>query len=204
MPVERRIREGAHRNAGVLDPDVDRFLGSVVRRTRRRTVVRRSLTAAVAIPTVVMAIALGPHVLDAVRGSERPVPGTQPPPSVGPSVNPVAPPFTGTFTRTLDGALAVVRANGISGTWTISVDARGRLRLLPPPSFVGTSASRPFEVLGASVLRIDAFRRDICAGTTPGTYSWSRAGRVLQLTTVHDPCDARAAILSSGPWRGQA
>ena len=44
MPIERRIRQGAERNAGVLDPDVDRFLDSVVHKTRRRQVVRRSLT----------------------------------------------------------------------------------------------------------------------------------------------------------------
>ncbi len=44
MPIERRIREGAERNADVLDPDVDRFLDSVIHRTRRRLVVRgRSL-----------------------------------------------------------------------------------------------------------------------------------------------------------------
>ena len=36
MPVERRLRQGFHRNADALEPDVDRFLSTVVHRTRRR------------------------------------------------------------------------------------------------------------------------------------------------------------------------
>ena len=63
MPIERRIRQGAERNAGVLDPDVDRFLDSVVHKTRRRQVVRRSLSAAASLAAVVLVVALGPSVL---------------------------------------------------------------------------------------------------------------------------------------------
>ena len=69
MPIERRIRQGAERNAGVLDPDVDRFLDSVVHKTRRRQVVRRSLSAAASVAAVVLVVALGPSVLHGIGGT---------------------------------------------------------------------------------------------------------------------------------------
>ncbi|MGZ5300053.1 MAG: hypothetical protein ACXWDU_10305, partial [Actinomycetota bacterium] len=75
MPIERRIREGVHRNAGVLDPDVDRFLGSVVHRTRRRQQIHRSLTVAASVVVVVLAVVLGPSVLRDIGGSGGAVPG---------------------------------------------------------------------------------------------------------------------------------
>ena len=83
MPIERRIRQGAERNASVLDPDVDRFLDSVVHRTRRRQVVRRSLSAAACVAAVVLAVAIGPNVLRGATGGS--VPGTAPTPSVAPA-----------------------------------------------------------------------------------------------------------------------
>lgn len=198
MPVERRIREGMQRNADVLHPDVDRALASVVRRTRRRSLVRRSLTAAVTVPAVVIAIVFGPRVLD-MRERSGPVPlGNNPTSSVTPPSTPS--PLAGTFTRMLAGDRAVVQANGIAGRWTIETDAQGRTRLLAPPSFTGAPVSRPFVVQG-SELRTDALGLDACSGLPAGTYRWVRAGRYLVLTPVSDPCDARAWVLSSGPWR---
>ncbi len=83
MPIERRIRQGAERNAGVLDPDVDRFLDSVVHKTRRRQVVRRSLTAAASVAAVVLVVALGPSVLRGIEGTTNgSVPGSEPTPTV--------------------------------------------------------------------------------------------------------------------------
>jgi hypothetical protein len=198
MPVERRIREGAERNAEVIDPDVDRVLDAVIRRTRRRMVVRRSLATVVAVPTVVLALILAPHLLETVRGSTRPAsqPTTAPPPTQGPTTTYLS----GTFTRSLSGSLAVVRANGVAGTWTITTDAHGRLQLLAPPSFAGHQATRLF-VQDANHMRTDAFGGGICKGVRGGTYSWARAGSVLMFTVVQDPCDARAAIISAAPWR---
>ena len=71
MPIERRIREGAERNAGILDPDVDRFLDAVVHKARRRQVVRRSLTGVAAAAAVALAVFVGPSVLDGHPGRER-------------------------------------------------------------------------------------------------------------------------------------
>ena len=78
MPIERRIRQGAERNAGVLDPDVDRFLDSVVHKTHRRQVVRRSLTAAASVAAVVLAVAIGPDVLGGIGDRADRCPGPRP------------------------------------------------------------------------------------------------------------------------------
>lgn len=199
MPIERRIREGAERNAGVLDPDVDRFLDSVVHRTRRRAVIRRSLTATASVAAVMAAIVLGPSVLDGIRGSGGTVPGSNPTPSVGPSVTPGVPFLTGTFTRTIREGTAVVRSNGIAGTWTIIAEADGRVRVLAPESFAGAHASRAFE-LQADSLQTDAFSSSVCAGLPAGTYRWSQQAGFLVLTVLSDPCDGRVVVLSAGPW----
>ncbi len=142
MPIERRIRDGARRNADVLDPDVDRFLGSVVRKTHRRQVIHRSLSIAASVVVVVLAVVLGPSVLRDIGGSGDAVPGSSPTLSVGPSVTPGVPLLTGTFTRTISEGTAVVRANGIAGTWTINADADGSVRLLAPATFAGAHVLR--------------------------------------------------------------
>jgi len=194
MRVERRIREGTERNAAVLDPDVERSLERVVRRTRRRVLVHRMLTAAVTIPTVMLAVVFGPRVFE-TRGSNAPpvIHATRPTPTPSPPL------FTGTFTRTLDGNLAVVRANGTAGTWTLTADTNGRMRLVAPPSFAQGAAYRLFE-RSANVVQTDALGHGPCKGLPAGTYSWARAGRVLMFTVLRDQCDARVSVISAGPW----
>ena len=200
MPIERRIREGADRNAGVLDPDVDRFLDSVVRRTRRRKVVRRSFTGAAAAAAVALAVFVGPSVLDGIEGANGHVPGGNPTPSVAPSVPPIVPFLTGTFTRSIPTGTAVVRANDLAGTWTISATADGVVRLLGPDGFDGARASAPFE-MQATNFRTDALRPDVCTGMASGTYTWSVQDGFLLISVVSDPCDARIVVLTQKPWR---
>ncbi len=196
MPIERRIRQGAERNAGVLDPDVDQFLDSVVHKTRRRQVVRRSLSAAASVAAVVFVVAVGPGVLHGIEGTTNgSVPGSEP----TPTVTPVVPLVTGTFTRSIPEGTAIVRANGIAGTWTINAGADGRVRLVAPASFAGAHASRPFE-MQANTLRTVAFGSDICQGLPAGRYTWSRSGDFLLMSAISDPCDARAFILGAQPW----
>jgi hypothetical protein len=197
VPIERRIRQGAERNAGVLDPDVDRFLDSVVHKTRRRQVVRRSLSAAACVAAMVLAVAIGPDVLRGTTGGS--VPGTAPTPGVAPSVTPVVPLVTGTFTRSIPEGTALVRVNGIAGTWTINAGADGRVRLVAPASFAGAHASHPFQ-MQTDTLTTDAFGSDICQGLAAGTYSWSRSGDFLLLSAISDPCDARVFLLGAHPW----
>jgi hypothetical protein len=195
MPIERRIREGAERNAGVLDPDVDRFLDSVVHKTRRRKAIHRSLTATATVALVVVTVILGPSVLDRIGSSGGTVPGSNPTPSVTPGVAFL----TGTFTRSIPRGTAVVRANGIAGTWIIKADTNGSVRLLAPVSFAGSRVSRPFG-MRADGLSTDAFSSDICAGLPAGTYTWTVQGGFLVLTPLSDRCDARVVVLNAGPW----
>jgi hypothetical protein len=197
MPIERRIREGAERNAGVLDPDVDRFLDSVVQKTHRRQIVRRSLSAAACVAAMALAVAIGPALLRGTTGGS--VPGTGPTPSVAPSVTPVVPLLTATFTRSIPEGTALVRANGIAGTWTIRPGSDGRVMLLAPPSFAGAHASHPIQ-MQAGTLTTDAFSSGICAGLPAGSYRWTVQGGFLLLTTLSDRCDARVFILAAHPW----
>lgn len=200
MPVERRIKEGTERNAGVLDPDVSRFLDSVVHKTRRRLAIRRSLSVAAMGAGVVVAIVLGPNVLSGIGGMGGTVPGSEPTQSVGPSVPPGVAFLTGTFTRSISKGTAVVRANGIAGTWTISAGSSGSVRLVAPQSFAGAPASHPFEMQAGS-LATDAFGSDICAGLPAGTYTWTVQSGFLVLTPLSDRCDARVVVLGAGAWK---
>ena len=111
----------------------------------------------------------------------------------------VVPLVTGTFTRSIPEGTALVRVNGIAGTWTISAGADGRVRLVAPASFAGAHASRPFE-MQADTLRTVAFGSDICQGLPAGRYTWSRSGDFLLMSAISDPCDARVFILGARPW----
>jgi hypothetical protein len=94
----------------------------------------------------------------------------------------------------------VVRANGIAGTWTISAEADGSVRVLAPASFAGADASGPFE-MQPERLQTDVFDSDICEGLPAGTYNWSVSGGFLVLTAISDPCDARVVVLGAGSWQ---
>jgi hypothetical protein len=100
MPVDRRLREGFRRNADSLDPNVDRFLGEVVRRSRRRVLVRRLASVTVVAALVVAAIVIGPRTLDALRGLRNGQPahhGTWTPTPVQTSSSAASDPLPGTW-----------------------------------------------------------------------------------------------------------
>ena len=140
MPLERRIREGAERNAGVLEPDVDGSFSTVVREVRRRRRIRRTLSTVVAITVVAAVIVVAPGALDAVRGSRVPAVGSEPTQITTPSPAQI-PGTPATFTRTISQGLAVVRANGLEGRWIIAIDAGGGISLLAPETFTGPMVS---------------------------------------------------------------
>ena len=58
MRLERRIREGAERNAAVFEPNVEGSLSTVVRQARRRRRVRLTLSSLVTISLVATAIVI--------------------------------------------------------------------------------------------------------------------------------------------------
>ena len=199
MRLERRIREGTDRNAGSVDPDVEGSLSTVVRTVKHRRRIHRTLTTVVAIAAVAAAIVLGPGALEAVRGPRLPAVGSRPtgittPSPAGTSGLPE------TFTKTVSRGLAVVRANGLEGRWRIAIDARGRMSLLAPAAFAGSSEAWPLVPL-ADEFRTSAFAGDLCSGHGAGTYRWNRISRYLILDMVSDHCDARVWLLTSSPWK---
>ncbi len=107
--------------------------------------------------------------------------------------------MTGTFTRSIPEGTALVRVNGIAGTWTINAGSDGRVRLVAPASFAGAHASRPFEMQTDTFSTV-AFGSDICQGLPAGRYTWSRSGDFLLISAISDPCDARVFILGARPW----
>ena len=125
MRLERRIREGAERNAAVLEPNVEESLSTVVRQARRRRRVRLTLSSLVTMSLIATAIVFGPGILDGLRTIRNPAIATQPTPLATMTPGEIA--FTPvTFAKTISRGLAVVRANGLEGSWTSpSTDTAG-------------------------------------------------------------------------------
>ncbi len=195
MPVERRLREGMQRNADVLDPDVDRLLGSVVVRTRRRVRVRRAAIGLAATAATIAAIALGPQALDAVRDLRRDQPAQPSPPTVAPD----AQALTGTFARRVSGSPSMA-AKGMVGRWSIDFRADGTMRVAAPDGFTGVLSGSLFQVEGERFRT--ALLGDVCSfGSPPGTYRWIRSGDTLTFEALNDPCRARVELFTSGSWR---
>jgi hypothetical protein len=194
MPVERRIRSGLARNAGSVDPDLDRFLGAVQLRARRRVITRRVAAALVVAAAVAVVIVAGPQAWHAVGGLDRPAPVVQP------TYKPGTPTLSGTFRRTVGPGGAAVRSNHLAGRWTMRL-AGGTIDAVSVPSaFTGMLSAYQYQVHG-SEFRTNLFIQDICVNKPAGTYRWARSARTLRFTVVSDPCRARAALLTSGPWQ---
>ena len=195
MPIERRIREGAERNAGVLDPDVDRFLDSVVHKTHRRQVIRRSLTAAASVAAVALAVVLGPKSLTAwatdgrdgarIRSHADRHAGRSPGDRHVHAVDPGG-----------DGSGAGRRHRG----HLVDQRRRGRACAAGGPCVVRRRPKVPPVEMQADTLQTVAFDSDICEGLPAGTYGWTLSGDFLLLSAFSDPCDARVFILGARPW----
>lgn len=198
MRLERRIREGAERNAAFLQPNVEGSFSAVVRSARRRRRVRLTLSSFVTMSLIATATAFGPGILDGMRDIRTAAMVTQPPQVATRSPTEVAvTPVT--FVKTISRGLAVVRANGLEGSWSIAFGARGGMRLLAPAGFAGATGSWPLDPR-TNEFRTSAFRNGLCSGHGPGTYLWTRISRYLILDMVRDHCDARVWLLTSDPW----
>ena len=199
MPIERRIGEGAERNAGVLDPDVDRFLDSVVHKTRRRQVVRRSFECRRVRGRGRAGGGVGPSVLDGIEGANG-MPGASPTPSVAPSVPPVVPvadrhvhPVDPRGDRRGAGQrhrrhVDDQRRRGWAGP-AAGPRWRSRARMRPRRSRCRRTPSGPTRSAPTSA-----------RGCRPGHTRWSAQGGFLLLSAISDPCDARVFILGAKPW----
>ena len=186
--------EGAERNAAVLELNVERSSPTSSVEARRRRRIRLTLSSLVPISLVATVIVVGPEILDVLRNPRTPAVATQPTQTpVQVAVTPVA------FSKTISRGLAVVRANGLEGSWSIAIDSRGRMRLLGPASFAGATGSWLLDPR-TNEFRTTVFSNGLCSGQRAGTYRWTRISSYLILDMVRDRCDARVWLLTSGPW----
>ena len=194
MPVERRLRQGFHRNADALQPDVDRFLSTVVHRTRRRLIVHRMVASTAFAVMLAVAVVLGPWVVDAIRSSKLGLPASSPSETAAPGPQGLA----GTFIGRLRPGLDAVRVDRMAGQWTIVMNPDGTMTVQAPSTFVGVVGGYRFQPQGSS-FRTNLFAHDVCRHLPWGRYTWTRSGSNLTFKVAHDPCDARLALLTSEP-----
>ena len=142
MPVERRLRQGFHRNADALEPDVERFLSTVLYRARRRRLVRRRMAASVAVAAMLALAVLGPRVVDAMRNSR--LPGISPSETATPGPQGL----TGTFQGRLWPGVDAVRVDRMAGQWAIMMNPDGTMDVQAPSAFVGVLAGYRFQPQG--------------------------------------------------------
>lgn len=201
MSLDRRLRDELRRDADRITTDVDRHLGAVEARSRRRTPVG-GLSLVVATAVIALAVGIRLGTFPAQEAGATPAPGTaQPSPSVleaSPQASFDA--IAGTYLVTLDSGVPAVASTGIEGTWTMRLVADGEIFLSPPTTFgSGTSSLSGLAfTLAADRFRSNIFYNDFC--NSIGTYTWALAGGRLSFAPVDDTCPIRRALLSTTPW----
>jgi hypothetical protein len=196
MSLDRHVREGFSRITSPIEPDVDRHLHEVVRDARRRVMVRRASAAAV----IAAVVLVGPRALDSLRDFNRePRPAQPPGPTISPTTTVGNEAIAGTYHRTVPAGDAVVRQNHLAGRWTIELRPDGTMVATAPASFVGVLSGLQFRAR-ADTFGTNLFIQDLCSNLAVPVYRWTRVGDQLTFTPVSDPCTARVAVLSSGPW----
>lgn len=196
MSIDRRLREGFERSSPAIVPEDHAALERVTVRARRHVMVRRA-TSTLMVAFVVAGVALaGPRLLDALQDGGRLEPVQEPTPS-DPIPGDVA--FTGTYSTTLGQEDPAVRRNRMGGEWTITFRSDGLLEVSSPEAFQESRSGYSFEVAGDQ-FRTDLFRTDVCNDMLPGRYRWQRTGDRLTFEVLDEPCHARAALFTSGPY----
>jgi hypothetical protein len=194
MPVERRLRQGFQRNADAVEPDVERFLSTVLHRARRRLLVGR-IGASVAVAAIVTVVVLAaPRVVDAIRSSRPQLPANPASETAAPGPESL----TGAFQGRLWPGLDAVRMDRMAGQWAIVMNPDGTMTVHAPSAFLGVLRGYRFQPRGSG-FRTNLFAHDVCRRSPWGRYIWSRSGGDLIFKVVHDPCDARFALLTSEP-----
>jgi hypothetical protein len=199
VSIDRRLREGFQRSAPAIAPKDRTPLERVTVRARHHVMVRRAATT-LFVAILVWGVTLGgPRVMDALRDGRHLEPAQQPTPS---APVPVDAAITGTYTTTLGSEDPAVRRNRMVGEWTITFSSDGVLQVSSPGSFQESRSGYSFEVSGDQ-FRTDLFRTDVCNDKLPGRYRWQMSGDHLTFEVLDEPCSARAALFSSGPYVSQ-
>jgi hypothetical protein len=201
MGLDRRLREELGRDAARIETDVERNLGAVEARSRRRNdLPRTGLLLAAAIIAVAVLFRIGEPRSDTGVGPASsptaPRPSTVPSPS-GPATYPQ---IAGTYTVSLDPTVPAVARDGLGGLWTMRLQRDGLVLISPPATFAPGNAGLTgiaFSLAGDR-FRTNLFYNDYC--NSVGTYTWAlQAGR-LSLTPVDDTCSIRRSLLATTPW----
>ena len=210
MNLDQRLRDELAREAGRIDPDVERQLGAVEARAARRgglggpTLV---LAGAVIVAALLLRTSPLPGVTGPGSGGWSPteatasVAGRAAGPSTSPGSSPASyPQIAGGYQVTLDAADPAVARDHLAGTWTMRLQADGEVFMSAPASYApgANGLSGIAFSLTADRFRTNLFINDACG--TVGTYTWARGGGALTLTAVADDCAIRRTLLSSRPW----
>ena len=200
MSLDRRLRSELERDAARIVPDVERNLGAVEARTRRRS--------SIGAPTLLLAAAVIVAVVLVRYGVALPRsggPGSSPSAGASPNPSAVASPsydaIAGTYVVTLDPANSAVAQNHLGGSWTMRLAADGEIFLSPPETFGSDTSSLSglaFTLVGDR-FRNNIFYSDYC--TSVGTYTWSLQTGSLAFAPVDDSCAIRTTLLSTTPWQ---
>jgi len=201
MAFERRLREELRRDAEQIDANIERNLGAVEARSRRRRdVAGVVLLAAAVVIALFTLVRVGEPQSDTQAET-----GTSPtvaPSSIAPSPFGVAtyPQIAGTYTASLDPSDQDVERDGLGGMWTMRLQPDGLVLLSPPSTFaLGTSGLTGIAFsLNGDRFRTNLFYNDYCSSV--GTYTWALQTRRLSLTSVDDDCSIRRTLLSTTPW----
>lgn len=185
MPIDDRIRDGLARNAEVPFPTVERHLGRVQVRRRRRLQARVAALAASAVAIV----ALVPWALVAGLAQR----GADPAPSPGSGL-------PGTYRVVVGDAGS---SAGVGGTWTVTLGEGGAVVLDPPPGYEGpVGVGESYELSGPAEMTTNLFVGSPgCQRADPpvGVYGFVVADSELRFNRVEDTCPARARLLGE-PW----
>jgi hypothetical protein len=204
MSLDRRLRDELRREADAIEPDVERHLGAVEARARRRGGIGAStllLAAAIVVAAIILRVP-DPRFGGEAGSSGPPTPVASSSASPSPSRTAPAtyPEIAGTYLATLDAADAAVKRDALGGEWTMRLQPEGVVFLSPPASFVpGASglSGIAFSLVGDR-FRTNLFYNDYC--NSIGTYAWSRAGNTLTFTQVDETCSIRRSLLATTPW----
>jgi hypothetical protein len=201
MGLDRRLREELRRDAEQIETDVERNLGAVEARSRRRNALpSTALLVAAAVIAVAVLFRIGEPRSDTGDGPAS-IP-TAPPPSSVPSPSGPAtyPQIAGTYTVSLDPTDPAVARDGLGGLWTMRLQPDGLVLMSPPRTFgPGNSGLTGIAFsLAGDRFRTNLFYNDYC--NSVGAYTWVlQAGR-LSLTPVDDTCSIRRSLLATTPW----
>jgi hypothetical protein len=199
--LDRRLRDELSRHAEHIVPDVERNLGAVEARTRRRNSVGGpTLLAAAIVVALAIALRFG-STAPQVGGPSESAAGSPGPASPGISPSPAYDAIAGTYVVTLDARDPAASAGRLGGSWTMRLLPDGEMLLSAPQTFAYGSIAPSGNAFSTSAdrFRTNLFYNDFC--NSIGTYTWLLQGGRLSFAPVDETCSIRQTLLATSPWQ---